>query len=195
MSDVAYKSSEILKALEAKTNQIDSFGQDYIVSGRTIKRMHFLLREDGKDVSRLRSDWMKGGKRFVHFLNIDGKYDYEYYPDERIAYRSPTTARLPEQDYLKARQTHFDYSGSEIIGETIVSGMDCYVMRKDEYTITVWKEKGITTSLTSTRDGGKVYLEYGNFQFNRDAGLFRLPDGIRVVDSPSITGQKSPHRQ
>ena len=179
-----YDSDAITKDLESKAHQLDSYAQDYIVLGRPDKRMYFLFKKNGKDFYTFRSDYNEKGKRLIRIFNVEGKYDYDYYPDEKVAVRYPTKGSWNETNYNRAKKWHFDYSGFRVIGEKTVNGKDCYVLRKDDVTITVWKEKGLPTSLVSEKPM-KSELEYGNFELNLNENLFSIPTGTRIIERPN----------
>lgn len=176
-----FNDQEIIKKLESNAHSLDSYAQDYIIKDKVVKRMYFLFEKTGKSIYTFRSEYLKNGKQFICFSNVNGEYDFDYYPDEKLAIRYRVSDNWNETNYSRARKWHFNYSDSKVIGETIVDGKDCYVLNKKNIVITIWKEKGIPISLSNKGSESKE-LKYGNFAFNLDSSLFVIPNGTRIID-------------
>ena len=174
-----YDTASIVAELVAKAKRFDSYAQDYMFQGHAVKRMSFLFKRDGKDFYSYRSDYFENGVKSSRLFNVDGKYDYEYSPLHKIAFRRPTQVQWNETNYAGAKDWHFNFDGYEITGEKQVNGKDCYVMESKDSIITVWKENGLQTSLSSKGDN-RPPLEYDNFQFNLSEDEFTIPDGTEI---------------
>lgn len=177
---VTYDSKTITRDLELKASQLDSFAQDYIVMGKPVKRMWFLFKRNDKDFYMFRSDHLTDKKKKIHFSNLDGKYDCDYFPEENIAYRYPKKSEWTESNYGQAKSWHFDYKGAIVVGEEVLNGIDCFVLEKDEYVMTISKKTGLQTSLKSK--GQPYALEYGNFEFDLEPPIFSIPPDVKIVD-------------
>jgi hypothetical protein len=174
-----YDTASIVADLTAKAKQFDSFAVDYIVGGQVAKRMSFLFKKNGEDFYSYRSDYFQDGKKYSRLFGVDGKYDYEYSPSDKAAVRRPTQMKWNESNYSSAKDWHFDFDGYEVVGEKQLNGKECYVLESKENIITVWKENGMWTSLTS-KAGGKQPLIYDNFAFNLSEEEFSIPEGTDI---------------
>ena len=173
-----YDSKAILNALLTKAMQLDSYALDYIVEGVTVKRMYFQFSKNGKPFYRFRSEYLRDGKRYVHLVNVDGEFDYHYYPDDSKAYRVHTAGDLDESSYIAKKEWHFDYEGAQVIGEDLVNGKECYLLRKDKHTFCVWKKYGL--QLYQQTDKGKLF--YDNYEMQVPDELFMLPGRVTITD-------------
>lgn len=176
-----YDSQKIIGDLESRILHIDSYAVDYIMYDRTIKRMYFLFKKDGRDFYMFRSDYTENGKPGIKLYNVDGKYDYAYYPEMKMAVRRPTTFQWNESNYSKARRWHADYGKFKVVGEEVVNGQDCYVLENGDTVVTVWKEKGLQTSMRK-KSGDGTRMFYGNYAFNVGEETFTIPEGTSVSE-------------
>ncbi len=177
-----YDTVESIADLKAKTKRFDSYAQDYIFQGQPVKRMSFLFKKKGKDFYVIRSDYFQNGVKYSRLFNVDGKYDYEYSPKDKIAYRRPTQSTWNESNYAKAKDWHFNFDGFEVVGEKQIAGKDFYLMEDGEDVITVSKETGLKTSLIR-KDINKPPLEYGNFEFNLSEDEFTIPSETQIREN------------
>ena len=173
-----YESSEIVSELLAKAMKLDTYAQDYVVQGVTVKRMYFQFSRDGMPFYRFRSEYLREGKRYVHLVNVDGEHDYHYYPDQAVAYRVKTEGDRSESSYIAKKTWHFDYEGAYVIGEDMVNGKECYLLRKGKHTFCVWKKHGLQLDLRMTKNT----MYYDNFDFQVPDDLFVLPGGVTIID-------------
>ena len=176
-----YDTTSIVADLLSKANRCDSYAQDYILQGRVIKRMYFLFKKNGKDFYSYRSDYNNGGVKLIRLFNVEGKYDYEYYPETKTAIRRPKKGEWNETNYADAKKWHFNFDGYEVVGERQVNGKDCFVLESKDYVITVWKENGLQTSLSSKGSNGPP-LEFDNFEFNLNEDIFTIPNGTQIKE-------------
>lgn len=176
-----YDTSSIVADLIAKAKRFDSYAADYVFQGHTVKRMSFLFKKNGKDFYSYRSDYFENGKKHSRLFGVDGKFDYECSPTDKIAIRRPTQMQWNETNYAGAKNWHFDFDGYEVVGEKQVNGKDCYIMENKDSVITVWKENGMKTSLSSKGDN-RPPLEYDNFAFNLSENEFVIPDGTEIKE-------------
>jgi hypothetical protein len=79
------------------------------------------------------------GRRYVHLGNVDGEHDYHYSPDDAMAYRVNTEGDRDESGYIAKKAWHFDYEEAYVIGEDIVNGKECYLLRKGKNTFAFGK--------------------------------------------------------
>ena len=173
-----YNSHTIVNDLLTKAMLLDSYAQDYIVQGDTIKRMFFQFSKNGQPYYRFRSEYVRDGKRFIHLVNVDGEYDYHYYPDDKVAYRIRTEGDWNESTYIAKKEWHFDYEGAYVIGEDVVNGKECYLLQKGKNTFCVWKKYGLQLDLRMP----KGVMFYDNFDLQVTDDLFVLPDGVKNID-------------
>ena len=173
-----YDSSTIVSELLAKAMKLDSYAQDYIVQGVSVKRMYFQFSRNGMPFYRFRSEYLHEGKRFVHLVNVDGEHNYQYYPDEAVAYRVKTEGNRSESSYIANKNWHFDYKGADVAGEDVVNGKECYLLQKDEHTLCVSKKYGLQLDLRFPE--GVMY--YDNFDLKVSDDLFVLPETVRIID-------------
>ncbi len=173
-----YESSVIVNELLTKAMQFDSYAQDYIVQGNTVKRMYFQFSKNGRPFYRFRSEYLRNGSPYVHLVNVDGEHDYHYYPDLAVAYRVGTEGDRDESSYMAKKTWHFDYEGAYVIGEDMINGKECYLLRKGKHTMCVWKKHGLQLDLRG--NGGTLY--YDNFDLQVPDDLFVLPDGVTITD-------------
>lgn len=150
--------------------------------GQVLKRMSFLFKKNGKDFYTFRSDYSKNGNTQIRLFGVDGKYDFEYWPQERIAVRRPTKGNWNETNYAKAKDWHFNLDGYEVVDEKVVNGKDCYVMEGAEDIVTVWKQNGMKTSLLSKRGNDGQPLIWDNFAFGLSEDEFSIPEGTDIKD-------------
>lgn len=176
-----YDTASIVADLIAKAKRFDSYANDYVFQGHAVKRMSFLFKKNGKDFYSYRSDYFENGKKYSRLFGVDGKYDYEYSPTDKTAIRRPTQMQWNETNYAGAKDWHFDFDGYEVVGEKQVNGKDCYIMESKDSVITVWKENGMKTSLSSKGDN-RPPLEYDNFAFNLSEDEFVIPDGTEIKE-------------
>jgi len=173
-----YDSPVIVNELLIKAMQLDSYAQDYIVLGFPVKRMFFQFSRNGKPFYRFRSEYLRDGKRYVFLYNVDGKYDYHYYPDDAVAYRVHTKGAWNDSNYDKAKAWHFDYEGAQVIGEDLVNGKECFLLRIDKYKTCVWKKHGLRLDLRMPE--GTLFYDNSEMQVPDD--LFVLPSGVTIID-------------
>ena len=173
-----YDSRAIVNELLTKAMQLDSYAQDYIVRGSPMKRMFFQFSKNDKPFYRFRSEYLRDGKRYVYLFNVDGKHDYHYYPDDAVAYMVPTKGDWNDSNYVKAKAWHFDYEGAQVIGEDLVNGKECFLLRKDQFKMCVWKKHGLILDLRRHEDT----MFYDNFEMQIPDDLFVLPSGVTIID-------------
>lgn len=181
-SQLIGQSQAIIDDLIKKALTIDSFAQDFVILGQVVKRMSFKFVKDGEPFFMMRSEYTMNGKRFVHLFNIDGQNNYEYYPDDNIAFRvKKGPDEWNETNYNEAKNTFLaNFGGATVIDEKTVGDKDCYLLLFDnEFMNCVWKEKGI--ALDALNENGD-YMFFKNIEFNLSDDLFRLPDGVEIVD-------------
>ncbi len=176
-----YDTASIVGDLGVKARHFDSYGVDYISGGQVLKRMSFLFKKNGKDFYSYRSDYFQKGEKYSRLFGVDGKYDYEYSPTEKTAVRRPTQMEWNESNYSNAKDWHFNFDGYEVVGEKRLNGKDCYILESKENIITVWKENGMKTSITSKGDT-KPPLIYDNFAFNLRTEEFSIPEGTDIKE-------------
>ena len=173
-----YESPVIVNELFTKAMQLDSYAQDYIVQGVTVKRMYFQFSKNGRPFYRFRSEYLRDGRRYIHLGNVDGEHDYHYFPDDAVAYRVNTGGDRDEPGYIAKKAWHFDYVEAYVIGEDLVNGKECYLLRKGKNTFCVWKEHGLQLDLRMPK--GVMY--YDNFDLLVPDDLFVLPGGVTIID-------------
>jgi hypothetical protein len=176
-----YDTASIVADLKMKANRFDSYAVDYVMYGQVLKRMSFLFKKNGKDFYSFRSDYSKNGKTQSRLFGVDGKYDYEYWPAERIAVRRPTKVEWNETNYAKAKDWHHNFDGYEVVDEKFVNGKDCYVLESAERFTTVWKQNGFLTSQLSKGDYTEPLI-YDNFAFGLSEDEFTIPEGTFIQD-------------
>jgi hypothetical protein len=182
--EVYANSKEIIDELTLKAMKIDSFANDYIVNGQVVKRMAFQFSKDGNPFYRFRSEYQMNGKKIINFINLDGQYDYEFYPDDNIAYRKEKSAdSWNEQNYDQAKKWHFNYDDMNVVGEDVVNGKECYLLKSsDGSKMCIWKEYGVQLDLRFNQNGVNGVMYYDNFEFNLDDNLFIIPESVKIVD-------------
>jgi len=178
-SSERYNSAAITERLEERAFQIDSYAQDYVVQGEPVKRMFFLFKKDGKDYYTFRSDYVSDSRRLIRLFNVDGKFDYDYLPQDNLAFRRETTTLWNDENYDRAKNWHFDYSHFLITGEKTIHGVENYVLDNGDTVLTVRKDLGIQTS-SHSRTSGKT-IEYKNFEFQLKPDIFVLPLGVQII--------------
>lgn len=176
-----FDTASIIADLVTKAKSFDSYAQDYVLQGHAVKRMSFLFKKNGKDFYCYRSDYFENGKKYSRLFGVDGKYDYEYSPTDKVAIRRPTQMQWNETNYPNAKDWHFNFDGYEVVGEKQVSGKDCYIMESKDFVITVWKENGMKTSLVS-KNNDQPPLEYDNFAFNLSEDEFSIPEDTKIKE-------------
>ncbi|HEX6124740.1 MAG TPA: hypothetical protein VFZ23_05140 [Pyrinomonadaceae bacterium] len=174
-----YDTASIVADLLSKANRHDSYAQDYVIQGHVIKRMYFQFKKNGRDYYSYRSDYNNNGVKLVRLFNVEGKYDYEYYPETKTAIRRPKKGEWDENNYADAKKWHFNFDGYEVVGERQVNGKDCYVLESNDSVITVWKENGLQTSLSS-KGAERPPLEYDNFEFDLSEDIFTIPNETQI---------------
>ena len=177
----------VIADLESKAGTISSYAYDYTINGRLIKRMYFQFEKNGKPFYRFREDLTWGGKKFVYIYNADGKHDYHYYPDQKKAYRCPTSGAWNETNYINARDWHFGYQDAGIIGEDVISGKSCYLLAQHNNVYAVWKEKGVRLAKKNNPNDNQYAVFYDNMEFNLSDDIFTLPPDVVVIDQKKCT--------
>ncbi len=176
------RNARIVEDLESRARTIRSYAMDHTIQGKVAKRMYFQFERDGKPFFRFRSDLIRGGKRYVYIYNADGRHDYHYFPDERIAYRCPTDGLWNAGNYDKARKAQFNYHGAVVDGETVIGGRACYLLKFQNHWIAVWKKKGIPLAAMNRPDNAEDAVYYQNIEFDLPDDDFTVPAGVTIID-------------
>jgi len=173
----------IIAEMESKARKINSYAQDYKIKGLLVKRMYFQFERNGLPFYRFREDLIRAGKRYVYIYNADEKYDYHYFPDEKKAYQCPTNGAWNEANYERAKDWHFSYKGARIIGEDVISGKECYLLKLQNSIYAVWKEKGIKLAKMRDQKDKSQVVYYKNLEFDLSDDVFSIPSDVVVIDS------------
>jgi hypothetical protein len=172
----------ILLELSARARKISSYAYDFTVQGLRVKRMSFQFEKNGQPFYRFREDLIRSGKRFVYIYNADGVHDYQYYPDEKKAFRCPTGGAWNETNYENARDWHFGYQDGRIIGEDVVLGKSCYLVLLRNNVYAVCKEKGVKLAKKNHPNDKHYAVFYENMEFDLRDDLFRIPADAHLSD-------------
>lgn len=181
-TDFPDENARIVAELETRARAIRSYALDHTTRGKRIKRMYFQFERDGEPFFRFRSDLVRSGRRYTYIYNADGSHDYHYFPDERMAYRSPANGLWNADNYDQARAAHFNYQGARMEGETVIDGRTCYVLKFQNHWLAVWKEKGIALAALNRPDNTEDAVYYENIEFDLPDEVFSLPQGVRVIE-------------
>ena len=174
-----YNSEYILDSLMQKAKAHDSFANNYIFGGKVVKRMSFTFVTDNSPFYSFRSEWIRDNKYYVYINNSDGKYDFEYFPDDSIAYQYITTSSWNNTDYSNAKDWHFDYKDFQVIGEESIYGEETYIIKKGVMLKHISKSTGLPLDLYEA--GANNRLVYGNYTFDLGTDLFHIPKHVKVI--------------
>jgi len=172
----------MIAELSSKARQIKSYAQDYRINGLLVKRMHFQFEKNRQPFYRFREDLVRSGKRYVYIYNADGQYDYHYYPDDKKAFRCPTSGAWNNSNYAKAKDWHFNYDDALIVGEDIIHGRPCYLLEMQNSIFAVSKEKGIKLSKMNLAKDKKQAMTFENIVFDLKDDVFEIPSDVVVTD-------------
>jgi hypothetical protein len=172
----------ILLELSSKGREISSYAYDCTVQGMWVKRMYFQFEKSGRPFYRFREDLIRGGKRFVYIYNADGIHDYQYYPDDPKAYQCPTSGAWNETNYDKARDWHFDYQDAVIVGQDVIRGKKCRLVKLQNNVYAISDETGVRLAKMNNIDDRTPVMVYEKFEFDLKDEVFEIPAGVRVTE-------------
>lgn len=177
-------SAEITAELLAIASNQNSYARHFIYHGETVKTMYFLFSVDGEPFYTFKSEYLdEQGREYVYIYNVDGLYEYSYYPEENIAYRTPKLVGWDESNYDTAKAWHFDNTTDTVIGEDDVDGAECWIISFDSDSILcVEKATGMDLYLGALGKKPLEYLYYENFGFDLTLDDFIIPEGVEVID-------------
>lgn len=172
-----HASEAITKDLTEKAYKADAYAHTIAFLGQKQKRMFFRFMKDGRPHYSFRSEYELNGQPYIYLYNIDG-FDYECYPAQQTAYRTPTDGNWNESNYGGAKLWHFDYKKASVIGEDKVKDEECYILAEEE-----------GESCLSKTTGHRLYMKQKNgTMFYEDMTTdvadeqFTVPPFLKVVD-------------
>ena len=172
----------LLLELSSKGRDISSYAYDCVVQGKWIKRMYFQFEKNGRPFYRFREDLIRGGRRFVYIYNADGVHDYQYYPDDNKAFQCPTSGAWNETNYDKARDWHFDSQDGVIVGQEVICGQKCRLVKLQNNIYAISDETGVRLAKMNQITDKTPAMVYENFEFDLNDDVFEMPSGVRIIN-------------